>query len=121
MADAADKHQWVVAATVEVDVQYARRAVLRGSIRLPERARIDALETYCAVCRRPWDDVFDEPCEAADSNEHLRGGPIGVRKKRKQFRHHHDCSRYGCEHDCEALGCGPLPRAIPDQNIPLVG
>lgn len=121
MADSAEKHRWVVAATVEVDVRSARRAVLRGSIRLPEKVRIDALEVYCENCRRPWDDVLDEPCESATSTEHLRGGPIGVRKKRKQFRHQHDCTRYGCEHDCEALGCGPLPRPAPARDVPLVG
>lgn len=121
MADSAAKHRWVVAATVEVDVRFARRAVLRGSIRLPEKKRIDALEVYCQKCRRPWDDVLDEPCETADSTEHLRGGPIGERKKRKQFPHQHDCSQYGCDHDCEALGCGPLPRVVEVRGVPLVG
>jgi hypothetical protein len=113
MADYSERHRWVIAATVEVDTRYARRAVLRGSVRIPERTRIDALEIYCVACRRPWDDVMDEPCIAATTNEHLRGGPIGERKKRKQFPHQHDCSRYGCEHDCKTLGCGPLPRQIP--------
>lgn len=101
------EHQWVIASTVAVDAQQARYAVMRGSIRLKERIRIDAQEVYCRECRRPWDDVMDEPCVAVENNEHLRGGPIGERKKRKQFPHyHHDCALYGCEHDCAALGCG---------------
>jgi DNA primase len=59
-----------------------------------------ALEDYiwthnCSQCRRTWDDVADEPCIAATSNEHLRGGPIGERKKRAH--HRHNCELLGCE------------------------
>lgn len=86
-------HVWVAAATVELDVRQARRAVLRGSIRLPSQRRIDVLETYCGLCRRPYDDVAGQPCVAAETTEHLRGGPIGERKKRK---HNHDCELFGC-------------------------
>jgi hypothetical protein len=42
------------------------------------------------------DDVGDLPCAAYESNEHLRGGPIGERAKRKH--------RY---HDCDELDCFP--------------
>lgn len=111
MSDQATGHVWVAAATVVLNNQQAKRAVLRHSVRLPEEFRIDVLEVYCRECRRPWDDVLDEPCSAADNNEHLRGGPIGIRKKRKQYTHYHDCRRYDCDHDCAALGCGPIPRA----------
>lgn len=48
----------------------------------------------CEQCRRPWDDVYGEPCIAAETNEHLRGGPIGVRAKRK---HDHRCDLLGCD------------------------
>jgi hypothetical protein len=54
---------------------------------------VHILETYCEACRRPWDDVADEPCIAATDSEHLRGGPIGERKNRT---HTHDCQLWGC-------------------------
>jgi hypothetical protein len=86
-------HVWVGAALVDLSGQQAALADLRGAIRLPQRTRVNILETYCAACRRPWDDVADEPCIAAENNEHLRGGPIGERQKRT---HTHDCSVWGC-------------------------
>jgi hypothetical protein len=96
-------HTWVIAATYSVDDKQARHAVLRHSVRVPKDGRLNVLETYCSQCRRPWDDVVGDPCEAADSNEHLRGGPIGVRQKRK-----HD------HHRCDLLGCD-----IPDSGSPF--
>lgn len=95
MPEYSKTHVWVGAATVRLDDRQALRGVLRHSVRYPKDLKIDILEVYCDQCRRPWDDVADELCEAAKSNEHLRGGPIGTRKKRK-----HD-------HNCEALGCPP--------------
>jgi hypothetical protein len=119
MPDQAEEHVWVIASTVDVTLRQARRAVLRGSIRLKQEVRIDALEVYCRACRRPWDDVLDEPCIAPVNNEHLRGGPIKERRKRKQYPHHyHDCVASGCEHDCVALGCGS-PGGT--QQIPAAG
>lgn len=88
-----DGHLWMGAATVTLNLPQARRAVLRGSIRIPGATRVDILETYCGLCRRPYDDVAGEPCIAASSTEHLHGGPIGTRKKRK---HNHDCELCGC-------------------------
>lgn len=49
---------------------------------IPERTQFHILDIHCSACRRPYDDVADEPCAAAINNEHLRGGPIGERKKR---------------------------------------
>lgn len=100
------EHVWVAAATVELDMRQAKRAVLRHSVRIPKELRIDVLEVYCRECRRPWDDVAGEPCVAPVNNEHLRGGPIGERKKRAHHRH-----------NCELLGC-VLPAAT---DIPAVG
>lgn len=94
MPEFSEQHVWVAAATVELDVRQARRAVLRHSVRIPKEYRITVLDVYCAQCRRTWDDVADEVCVAAASNEHLRGGPIGERKKRK---HNHRCDLLGCE------------------------
>lgn len=105
-AEYSEFHLWVAAATIDLDDRQAKRAVLRHSVRIPKELKINVLEVYCAQCMRPWDDVCDEPCEAFYSNEHLRGGPIGQRKKRKH------------EHDCKSVGC-PGPRgeyATPDGN-----
>lgn len=101
------EHVWVGASTVELDLKQAHRAVLRHSIRIPEQTKIDVLEVYCSACRRPWDDVAGEPCLAASTTEHLRGGPIGERKKRG---HRHNCAVLGCETG-PAVGPGPVPAA----------
>lgn len=78
-------HRWVVAANVNVSERIAAHAELRRSFRSPEGLRIDALEVACKACRRPYDEVADEDCVAIDEKgrEHLRGGPIGERAKRK--------------------------------------
>lgn len=91
---ATEQHVWVGAAYVSLTGAQAKWAVLRHSVRIPERFKVDVAEVFCLECRRPYDDVFDEPCIAATTNEHLRGGPIGERKKRA----HH-------KHNCELLGC----------------
>jgi hypothetical protein len=94
-----ETHTWVVAACIPVDQKTAKRAVDRQSLRanmLSSELKIEALDVYCSECRRPMDDVGDLPCEAYESNEHLRGGPIGERAKRKH--------RY---HDCDELDCFP--------------
>lgn len=101
MPEGSATHTWVAAATVELDERQAKRAVLRHSVRIPAELKIDVLETYCAECRRPYDDVAGEPCIAATNNEHLRGGPIGERKKRK---HHHRCDLLGCDDTHRAVG-----------------
>jgi hypothetical protein len=89
----AGEHAWVGAALVSLTGQQASLADLRGFVHLPQRAKVHILETYCEACRRPWDDVADEPCIAATDSEHLRGGPIGERKNRT---HTHDCQLWGC-------------------------
>ena len=78
-------HRWVVNAQVEVDAATAKYADFRGSFRAKEQTRIDALDVMCGECRRHFEDVADEPCAAKINNEHLRGGPIGERRKRKVF------------------------------------
>jgi hypothetical protein len=95
MAEHSEEHAWVAAATVRLNSRQAKRAVMRHSVWLSEERRIDVLDVYCAECRRTWDDVAGEPCVAATANEHLRGGPIGVRKKRAH--HRHNCQLLGCE------------------------
>lgn len=83
--DPATTHRWVGAATIPLTPQQAKTADLRGSFIVKADSRITVVEAYCAACRRPYDDCADAPCVAVDSrtNEHLRGGPIGERKKRR--------------------------------------
>lgn len=77
-------HTWIGAATVALDPKTAKHADLRGSYRTKIEERVDVLEVYCKGCRRPYDDVADEPCAAKINNEHLIGGNPGERKKRKR-------------------------------------
>lgn len=86
-------HSWCSASTVDLTEKQAALARRRGSIRLAEQIKISCLEIYCKKCRRPWDDVFDEPC--VESEHLLRGGPIG--KRRKRGHEHHDCDEHGCD------------------------
>jgi hypothetical protein len=76
-------HRWVMSATIPADEKLARYAEFRQSFRVKQGLRIDVLEVYCEACRRPLDDVGDQACSALINNEHLRGGPIGERAKRK--------------------------------------
>lgn len=78
-------HTWIVNAQVEVDYKTAKYADFRGSFRAKTETRINALDVMCGDCRRHFEDVADEPCSAKINNEHLRGGPIGERQKRKVF------------------------------------
>lgn len=76
-------HQWVVAAVVGLPDALASTAFRRGTARLPASTKIDVLEVYCQQCRRPYERVVAEECEAAKSRDHLIGGPTGERAKRK--------------------------------------
>lgn len=77
------RHTWVVAATIPIDHATARKASHRGSFRTEGGMRVEALEVYCSGCRRPLDEVRDDPCAAKEDNTHLIGGDPGVRAKRK--------------------------------------
>ena len=78
-------HQWIVAAMIRVDHKTAKHADFRGSFRVKEQQRIEALETYCEHCKRAFDEVADVPCAAKINNEHLIGGDQSVRAKRKVY------------------------------------
>lgn len=80
---AALEHTWVAAATVGLNDRLALRAWKTGRFEVPERTRIEALETYCARCRLPYEVARERPCKPT---EWLRGGPIGERKKRGSGR-----------------------------------
>ena len=76
-------HQWVAAAIIPVEHRVVRRVALRGTMAVGTELQLTVLDLYCNACRRPFDDVADRECEAADTNEHLRGGPLGERKPRR--------------------------------------
>lgn len=78
-------HDWVVTAVVSVSEKVAKHANLRGSFRTDALQRVDSLEVYCEDCRRPFDDIADQACEAKADNTHLIGGDPGVRAKRKLY------------------------------------
>lgn len=92
-------HNWIGAACIPLEGTTAKRAADRQSVRtrmLDTELKIEILEVYCLACRRNYEDAADVPCAAAETNEHLRGGPIKERAKRGH--------RY---HDCDELGCYP--------------
>lgn len=89
-----ENHQWVAATHIDLDDKAARRAANRGTVRVPADTKVEVLETYCVMCRRSFEDVSDQPCSAAQTTEHLRGGPIGERAKRTHPAH--DCEAYDC-------------------------
>lgn len=72
-------HRWVGAATVTLSRAQASHAARRLSVRVPAEQQVDVLEVYCATCRRVFADGVEEACVIS---HHLRGGPIGERKKR---------------------------------------
>jgi hypothetical protein len=76
-------HVWIVAAEIKVEDRIAKAADFRGSFTAPAGTRVDALEVYCRGCRRPYEDVSGEDCEALIDNRHLIGGDQTVRAKRK--------------------------------------
>ncbi|GGX84332.1 hypothetical protein [Streptomyces fructofermentans] len=76
-------HVWIVAAEIKVEARIAKAADFRGSFTAAPGTRIDALEVYCRGCRRPFEDVSGQDCEALVDNRHLIGGDQSVRAKRK--------------------------------------
>lgn len=83
-------HVWVVAATVTLTDALAKQAANRGTVRIPEETKVEVLDTYCLQCRRPFDAVNGTQCVAAETRDHLIGGPTGERKKRNGRAVEHD-------------------------------
>jgi hypothetical protein len=77
-------HSWVGAVTIPLSAAQARTADLRAAVTLKADTRVHVLDAYCAGCKRNFEAVVGIACPARDTrtNEHLRGGPIGERKKR---------------------------------------
>jgi hypothetical protein len=96
-----DTHVWVGAVTIPLDGRSAASAHRRGTYKVNLDTAVDILDVYCSQCKRSFADIGGQiQCPAAESNDHLIGGPTGTRKLRK---HDHDCDLHGCEPDLEAL------------------
>lgn len=80
----AETHQWVGAATIPLTLGQARTVDLRAAVTIKADTRVMVLDAYCGRCKQNWEACAHKPCPAVDpqTNEHLRGGPIGERKKR---------------------------------------
>lgn len=89
-------HSWVGAVTIPLSAAQARTADLRAAVTLKAETRVQVLDAYCAACKRNFEAVLGVECPARDTrtNEHLRGGPIGERAKRRHL--YHDCDDEGC-------------------------
>lgn len=88
-------HTWVGATELPLSVGQARTADLRAAVTIKADTKVHIIDAYCARCRRTWEAVIGLECPATDTrtNEHLRGGPIGERKKRgKQPRRDQEAS-----------------------------
>jgi hypothetical protein len=90
--DPADSHEWVGAALLPLTTAQARTVELRTAVILAVKTRVPVLDVYCKGCRQVFEDCCEKHCPAADpkANEHLRGGPIGERKKRGPMIKHPD-------------------------------
>jgi hypothetical protein len=86
-------HTWIFATTCRGDEKAAEMASRSGRTTVVVDTTLDVLDVYCERCRRTYDDVAGRPCEVAGGNEHLIGGPTGLRRKRI---HDHDCRLFGC-------------------------
>lgn len=69
-----EAHQWVVAANIDVSDKQAKYAVRRGNVVVEGPVKVEALLVSCAMCRKPYEAVADEPCPAYVDNRHLIGG-----------------------------------------------
>ncbi|MGW9438639.1 hypothetical protein [Streptomyces sp. NPDC055607] len=73
---------WIVAAEIKVEGRIAKVADFRGSFTAMKDTRVDALEAYCRNCRRPYESVAADDCEALTDHRHLIGNDRAVRAKR---------------------------------------
>lgn len=90
MATTNNGHVWVAATYLPLTPAEAKYAERRGIIRLGDQpdcdgklgVRADVMEVSCAACKRTFEACSTTRCSAIATTEHLRGGPIGERKKR---------------------------------------
>ena len=77
-------HTWIGAAELPLSAAQARTVDLRAAVTVKADTKVHVLDAYCARCKRNYEAVEGQECPAKDTrtNEHLRGGPIGERKKR---------------------------------------
>jgi hypothetical protein len=83
------QHDWEGAAYLSLTEKQAARAAVQqeGIVRVKagDEGVFRVIEVVCRQCRRPWEDVHHDDGTVDDCviGIHLRGGPIGERKKRK--------------------------------------
>lgn len=84
LRELAATHTWVGAATIPLSTAQANTANLRAALTIKADTKVYVIDAYCAGCHRNWEAVIGIECPAKESreNQHLRGGPIGERKKR---------------------------------------
>jgi hypothetical protein len=77
-------HTWVGAAELPLSPGQARTVDLRAAVTIKADTKVHVIDAYCSRCKRNYEAVEGVTCTAIDTrtNEHLRGGPIGERKKR---------------------------------------
>lgn len=69
-----EHHQWVIASIIDVNDKQAKYAARRDNFYTEEPARINVLDVRCDMCRKPYEQVADQPCAAYVDNKHLIGG-----------------------------------------------
>lgn len=87
-------HVWVIPCLVVASQRMISQVRQRSYFTADPDSRFDALEIYCNLCRRPYEDVRGTPCAAKIDNTHLRGGPVGTRVPRDHSDH--NCVAHGC-------------------------
>lgn len=77
-------HTWVAAAELPLTAQQARTGYLRAALTIRADTKVQIVDAYCSACRRNFEACahLDCPARTIQTTEHLRGGPIGERKKR---------------------------------------
>lgn len=75
-------HDWIGSATVDLDDKTAARAARYLSYLAQAGDRIHMLEVYCKKCRRNFDDVKGQKCQAKVNNNAFIGGDQTTRKRR---------------------------------------
>lgn len=74
------EHDWVAAAEMPLEVGQVSTAVRRAGVCVEKETWVIVRDVYCAQCRQPYHLARDQPCYPYDGV--LRGGPVGIRKRR---------------------------------------
>lgn len=78
-----DGHVWVGAATLAIPIGVVRQAFRRRIFIVRKNDKVSIEEVYCNNCRVTYERAVGKPCQAAESREHLIGGPIGDKRVKR--------------------------------------